>query len=55
MMVEKQSHIYLDSNFLVYWAYPKTDKVRKRVRTLLAKIMAKKYQLASSCLAFDEM
>ncbi|GEM_PF-758106 len=55
MIIEKENYIYLDANFLVHWAYPKTDDIKRRIRILLAKIMVKKYRLASSCLALDEM
>ena len=52
MNIKEQEKIYLDANFLVYWALPKTPEIRKWVRFLLAKILEK--NLGTSCLAIDE-
>ena len=45
--------VYLDANFLIYWCFPKTSEIKKRVRFLLAKLL-KKYELFISPLSFDE-
>lgn len=52
MNIKEQEKIYLDANFLVYWALPKNPEIRKQVRFLLAKILEK--NLGTSCLAIDE-
>ena len=44
---------YLDANFLIYWCFPKTPEIKKRVRFLLAKIL-KNNELFTSPLSFDE-
>jgi len=46
--------IYLDANFLVFWALPKDDEIKKKVRIHLASFLSAKLDLATSCLAIDE-
>lgn len=52
MNIKEREKIYLDANFLVYWALPKTPEIKKRVRFLLAKII--KENINTSCLSMDE-
>lgn len=52
MNIKNQEEIYLDANFLVYWAQPKTPEIKKRVRFLLAQILKKK--IVTSPLTVDE-
>jgi predicted nucleic acid-binding protein len=53
MITNKQEIIYLDANFLIRWAVPKTSDIRRRFRFLLATLINQK-NLTSSCLAIDE-
>lgn len=46
--------IYLDANFLIFWALPKDEKIKKKVRIKLAEILVKHYDTSTSCLAIDE-
>jgi len=48
-----KAEAYLDANFLIYWCFPKTPEIKKRVRFLLAKIL-RNYELFTSLLSFDE-
>lgn len=48
------SKIYLDANFLVYWALPKDDEIKKKVRIWLARFLSSRSDLVTSCLAIDE-
>lgn len=54
-MNTENKKIYLDANFLIYWAIPKDDELRKKVRNHLAFFLANKKTLATSPLAIDEM
>ena len=47
--------IYLDANFLTFWALPKDEEIKKKVRVLLAMFLARRVEMTSSCLALDEM
>jgi len=48
-----KTEAYLDANFLIYWCFPKTRRIKQRIRFLLAKIL-KNYRLFTSPLSFDE-
>ena len=53
-IMNTNNKIYLDSNFLVYWALPKDNGVKKKVRVWLAKFLSSRAVLTTSCLAIDE-
>ncbi|MGH2563880.1 MAG: type II toxin-antitoxin system VapC family toxin [Ginsengibacter sp.] len=46
--------IYLDANFLIFWALPKDNEIKKKVRVHLATFLSTEATLATSCLAIDE-
>lgn len=53
-MPTNNNKVYLDANFLIYWALPKDNATRIKIRILLAKLLISKRELCVSTLSIDE-
>lgn len=56
MKIELQDikSVYLDTNFLIYWFFSKNPRLRKKVRLLVAYLLARDATLYVSPLTLDE-